>query len=53
MTSEKGVVLAVKAGPEIEIGGEPDLGDVCLATPLIAGKAFIARTQHCLVAVGQ
>lgn len=53
VTSEKGVVLAVKAGPEFEIVGENDLGDVCLATPLIAGKAFIARTQHYLVAVGQ
>ena len=53
VTSEVGVVLAVRAGPEFEIVGENDLGDICLATPLIAGGTFIARTQHYLIAIGK
>ena len=52
-TYPEGVVLAVKAGPEFEIVGENDLGDICLATPLIAGGTFIARTQHYLIAIGK
>ena len=47
------VVDAVKAGPEFELRSEHSLGNVCLATPAIAGGFLIVRTKDEVVAIGK
>lgn len=49
--SEEGLTYVVKAGPEFEIFGTCDLGELCLATPSIAGDRLLIRTAsavYCL-----
>ena len=49
--SEDGLTYVVKAGPEFEIVGTNDLGELCLSTPSIAGDRLLIRTAsavYCL-----
>jgi outer membrane protein assembly factor BamB len=49
--SEEGLTYVVKAGPEFEIVGTSDLGELCLSTPSIAGDRLLIRTAssvYCL-----
>jgi outer membrane protein assembly factor BamB/ankyrin repeat protein len=52
LTAESGAVYAVQAGPKYELLSVNELGEYCLATPAIAGRLFLARTQKHLVAIG-
>ncbi|MHC4876956.1 MAG: ankyrin repeat domain-containing protein [Planctomycetota bacterium] len=49
--SEDGLTYVVKAGPEFEIVGTSDLGELCLSTPSISGDRLLIRTAsavYCL-----
>lgn len=51
-TSEEGDVHVVAAGVEFEQLGTSPLGEICMATPAIAGGALLFRTRHHVVCVG-
>jgi outer membrane protein assembly factor BamB len=51
-TSEEGDVYVVKAGPQYELLATNPIGEVCMATPAIAGQMLLVRGQHHLFAVG-
>src|SRR5262249_44739846 len=49
--SEEGETVVIKAGKEFEVVGRNSLGEMCLATPAIAGGSLFVRTQtkvYCL-----
>lgn len=46
LLSEDGDTFVVKAGPEFEVVGENSLGEMCMASPAIAGDALILRTAE-------
>jgi outer membrane protein assembly factor BamB len=52
-TSEENGVYVVKAGPKFELVAVNPLGDVCLATPAVAGGMLYVRTQHSLIGIGR
>jgi outer membrane protein assembly factor BamB len=52
-TSEDGDVLVVKAGPEYELLATNPMGEVCLATPAVAGDMIVMRTQHHVFAIAE
>lgn len=49
--SEDGTTTVVKAGPEFEPLGKNKMGEVCLATPALSGRALLLRTQSKLYCV--
>ena len=51
-TSEQGVVLVVKAGPQFELLAANPLGEPCLTTPAISRGRLLFRTERHLIAVG-
>jgi outer membrane protein assembly factor BamB len=49
--SEDGVTFVVQAGREFKVLGKNDLGEMCLASPALAGGRLFLRTQsklYCL-----
>ena len=51
-TSEDGDVYVVKAGPTFELLAKNPMGEVCMATPAIAGGVMFFRTRGHVVAIG-
>ncbi|MEX2307966.1 MAG: PQQ-binding-like beta-propeller repeat protein [Pirellulales bacterium] len=51
-TSEMGVTHVFRAGPEFERVAENDLGETCLATPVICGGRIFLRTIAHLYCIG-
>lgn len=51
-TGEEGEVHVVEAGPTFKPLGVGKLGEICMATPAIAGGALFFHTQHALIAIG-
>ena len=51
ITSVPGLVHIVEAGPEFEILGTAQLGDVCMTTPAITDNIMFFRTEKYLIAV--
>ena len=49
--NEEGDVYVVQAGPEYKLLGENHMGEVVMATPAIAGRMLLYRTQHHLFAL--
>jgi hypothetical protein len=43
--SEDGDTLVVQAGPEFKVLGRNSLGEMCLATPALARRSLLLRTQ--------
>jgi outer membrane protein assembly factor BamB len=43
--SEDGETIVVQAGPTFKVLGKNDLGEMCLATPALAGGSLFVRTQ--------
>ena len=47
VTSEDGVTVVFKAGPQFEVLAENDMGDYCLSSPAISdGQIFIRTAKH-------
>jgi len=51
LASEDGDVFVVKAGREFELLATNKMGEICMATPAIAGNMLIVRTQGHLVGI--
>jgi outer membrane protein assembly factor BamB len=51
--TKKGAVICLAAGEKFEELGRSDLGDLCYATPAIAGNRLIIRTATGLISVGK
>ncbi len=51
VTGENGMVVVLKAGPELEVLATNDLGESCLATPAIADGRLFFRTRKKLICV--
>ena len=51
VTSERGEVFVVAAGPSFRLLGTQTLGETCLATPAIVGDMLLFRTRTKLVAI--
>lgn len=51
-SSEYGEVHVVKAGPEFELLGVSELGEICMATPAIGNGVIYFRTRSHVIAVG-
>ncbi len=51
--SEDGDTFVVEAGPRFRLLRTNSLGEVCLATPAIAGRDVILRTENHLLRIGQ
>jgi outer membrane protein assembly factor BamB len=49
--SEQGEVRVVKAGADFELLAVNDVGDLCMASPALAGGALFIRSQHFLIAL--
>ncbi len=49
--NEEGDVYVVQAGPQYKLLGENRMGEVVMATPAIAGRMLLYRTQHHLFAL--
>jgi outer membrane protein assembly factor BamB len=43
--SEDGDTFVIRAGPQFELLGKNSLGELCMATPAIAGNGLIIRTE--------
>ena len=52
-TSEEGDIYVVRAGPKFELQSQNPMGEVCMATPAIAGNNLYFRTQGHLVAISE
>lgn len=52
-TSEEGDVYVVKTGPEYELLGKNNMGEVCMATPAVSEGTLFFRTRHHLVAIAE
>ncbi|MEI6670310.1 MAG: PQQ-binding-like beta-propeller repeat protein [Acidobacteriota bacterium] len=50
--SEDGDVYVVKAGPTFQLLAKNTMGDVCMASPAIAGGVIYFRTQSYVMAIG-
>ncbi|MGE5359104.1 MAG: PQQ-binding-like beta-propeller repeat protein, partial [Bacteroidales bacterium] len=50
-SSEDGDVFVVKAGPAFELLAKNPMGDVCMASPAIAGDTIYFRTASRVVAI--
>jgi outer membrane protein assembly factor BamB len=53
VTGENGMVVVLKAGPELEILATNDLGESCLATPAIADGRLYFRARKKLICVAE
>jgi len=51
--SEDGDVYVVKAGPAFELLATNPMGDVCMASPALAGGVLYIRTKGQVVAIGR
>lgn len=51
-TSEEGEVYVLRAGPDLEVLAVNQMGEVCMATPAVAGGCLFFRTRGHLVCVG-
>lgn len=51
--SEDGDAFVIQAGPEFEVLGKNSLGEICMATPAIARRILIIRTESALFRIGQ
>ena len=49
--SEDGDTYVIAAGPEYELLGKNELGELALATPAIAGRTLLLRTASQLYAI--
>jgi outer membrane protein assembly factor BamB len=52
-TNEDGETFVIKASPQYELVSKNRMGEVCMATPAIAGNRIFIRTQSQLFAVGE
>jgi outer membrane protein assembly factor BamB len=52
-TDEYGTIFVVKAGPEYELLAKNSMGEICMATPAIAGKTLYVRGRRHVFAIGQ
>ena len=52
-TSEEGDIHVIKAGPKYELLATNAMGEVCLATPAIAGGMIFVRTSKHLFGIGE
>jgi outer membrane protein assembly factor BamB len=46
--SEDGDTFVIAAGPEFKVLGKSPVGEMCLATPAVAGDSLLLRTETCL-----
>ena len=53
ITSEDGVTVVVKAGPQFEVLAENDLGEYTLSSPAISNGQIFIRTESFLYAIGE
>jgi outer membrane protein assembly factor BamB len=51
--SEDGDTYVFKAGPKFELLRKNSLGEMCMATPAVAGRSFILRTYTRLYRIGR
>ncbi len=51
--SEDGDTYVIAAGPEYELLGKNELGELALATPAIAGRTLLVRTAAHVIAIRQ
>ena len=51
--SEDGDTYVIAAGPEYELLGKNEIGELALATPAIAGRTLLLRTAGHLFAIRQ
>ena len=52
LPSEDGDIFTVKAGPQFELLGKSEMGEPLMATPAIAGRLLLVRTERHLWAIG-
>jgi outer membrane protein assembly factor BamB len=52
-TTEDGEVHVVKAGPKYELLSTSPIGEVCMATPAIAGGMLIVRTLKHVIGISE
>jgi outer membrane protein assembly factor BamB len=52
-TSEQGEIRVVRAGPEFELLAVNKLGESCMATPAICGRALYVRGKDSLFALSR
>jgi hypothetical protein len=46
-TSEAGITYVFRAGPKFELIAENDIGEICMATPAVAGgKVYLRSLMH-------
>ncbi len=51
VTNEEGQTFVIKAGPQFELLGKNDLGEVVLSTPAISDKVLYIRTRGSVLAI--
>lgn len=51
LPSEDGDIFVVKAGPAFELMGKNAMDEPLMATPAIASRSMIVRTEHTLWAI--
>jgi len=51
--SEDGDAFVIQPGPEFQVLGKNSLGEICMATPAIARRNLIVRTESALFRIGQ
>jgi outer membrane protein assembly factor BamB len=53
VTNEEGQTFAIKAGPQFELLGKNELGEVVLSTPAISEKLLYVRTSGGVLAIAE
>jgi len=53
LPGEDGDIFVVTVGPEPQLLGKNEMGEPLMATPAIAGRMLIVRTEHHLWAIGK
>ena len=52
-TNEDGETFVIKASPQYELVSKNQMGEVCMATPAMAGNRIFIRTRSQLFAIGE
>jgi outer membrane protein assembly factor BamB len=53
VTSEEGQTFVIKAGPQFELVGTNDLGELVLSTPAISDRVLYVRTSGSVLAIAE
>ena len=53
MSNEEGRTFVIKAGPQFELLGTNELGELVLSTPAISDKVLYVRTSASVLAIAE